>query len=59
MAIALFFILKVEVNNMMIIKNKQRIQKRLGISFPILREFCQQHKITELSVFGSMPEYPK
>jgi predicted nucleotidyltransferase len=44
---------------MMIIKNKQRIQKRLGISFPILREFCQQHKITELSVFGSMPEYPK
>jgi predicted nucleotidyltransferase len=39
---------------MIIIENKQRIQKRLGISFPILREFCQKHKITELSVFGSI-----
>ena len=38
----------------MIIENKQLIQKRLGISFPILCEFCQQHKITELSVFGSI-----
>lgn len=39
---------------MIIIENKQRIQKRLGVSFLILREFCQQHKITELSVFGSI-----
>lgn len=38
----------------MIIANNQHIQKRLGISLPILHEFCQQHKITELSVFGSI-----
>jgi predicted nucleotidyltransferase len=38
----------------MIIENNQHIEKRLGISFLILREFCQQHKITELSVFGSI-----
>ncbi len=30
---------------------QQQIQKRLGIAIPILHEFCQQHKITELSVF--------
>jgi predicted nucleotidyltransferase len=39
---------------MIIIENKQRIQKRLGVSFSILYEFCQQHKITDLSVFGSI-----
>ncbi len=33
---------------------QQQIQKRLGIAIPILHEFCQQHKITELSVFGSI-----
>ncbi|AIE75618.1 MULTISPECIES: nucleotidyltransferase family protein [unclassified Synechocystis] len=26
----------------------------MGVSFQILRQFCQQHKITELSVFGSI-----
>jgi len=39
---------------MTFITNKQYIEKRLGVSFQILREFCQQHKITELSVFGSI-----
>ena len=38
----------------MIIENKQLIQKRLAVSLPTLDEFCQQHKITELSVFGSI-----
>ena len=39
---------------MVIIENKQRTQQRLGVSPSILREFCQQNKITELSVFGSI-----
>ena len=39
---------------MIILKNKQRIERRLGISFQILDQFCQKYKITELSVFGSI-----
>ncbi|MBE9203987.1 nucleotidyltransferase domain-containing protein [Synechocystis salina LEGE 06099] len=39
---------------MKVITNKQRLEKRLGVSFPILDEFCQQRQITELSVFGSI-----
>ncbi|QUS62153.1 nucleotidyltransferase domain-containing protein [Synechocystis sp. PCC 7339] len=39
---------------MKIITNKQRLEKRLGVSFQILDEFCQQRQITELSVFGSI-----
>lgn len=34
--------------------SKQHIEKRLGVSFQILHEFCRQYKITELSVFGSI-----
>jgi predicted nucleotidyltransferase len=39
---------------MTVITNKQRLEKRLVISFQILDEFCQQRQITELSVFGSI-----
>ena len=39
---------------MIIIENKQRTQQRLGVSPSILHQFCQKHKITELSVFGSI-----
>lgn len=34
--------------------NKQHVEERLGVSFQVLHEFCQQHKINELSVFGSI-----
>ncbi|QHU99070.1 nucleotidyltransferase family protein [Synechocystis sp. CACIAM 05] len=39
---------------MTFITDKQHLEKRLGVSFQILCQFCQQHKITELSVFGSI-----
>lgn len=36
------------------LSNSERIYKRLGVSAEQISEFCQQWKITELALFGSV-----
>lgn len=36
------------------LNNSEQIYKRLGVSAEQISEFCQQWKITELALFGSV-----